>query len=170
MDVHESMLVEFGEEAKLTRKMLERVPYDNPQWRPHEKSMTMQRLSSHIAEIPFWMMKALYSDGLDFLQSGSMPERFYANSRDELLGKFSSMYEESSKALENAGDDLLNGLWTMRRGDQVIYRMTRVVVIRKWVFDHTIHHRGQLSVYLRLNNIPVPGMYGPSADEKTASG
>lgn len=166
MPLRNALLIEFREEAALTRKMLERVPFANPEWKPHEKSMTLQRLASHIAEIPFWMMRALHMDGMDFGQPGALPPRFYAKDSEELLQKFESSHREASEALEKATDEALDMKWIMRRGGQVIYALTKMVVIRKWVFNHTIHHRGQLSVYLRLNNVPVPGMYGPSADEK----
>ena len=165
MALNESMLAEYKQEAVLTKKMLERVPFDNPIWKPHEKSMTIQRLASHIAEIPVWMMRTLDMDGMDF-SILAQQERFHAKDNEELLKKFDDMYTQAYNALNLATDEQLMGNWSVRRGEQLVFVMPRVVAIRKWVFSHTIHHRAQLSVYLRLNNVPVPGMYGPSADEK----
>jgi uncharacterized damage-inducible protein DinB len=165
MPLHEALLTEYKEEAQLTRKMLERVPFTHPDWKPHEKSMTIQRLSSHIAEIPFWIKTALDTDGMDFLQTSARP-RFFAKDQSELLQKYDEMFEEACIALSKATDTQLLEGWSVRLGEKLLYTLPKIVVIRKWVFSHTIHHRGQLSVYLRLNDIPVPGMYGPSADEK----
>jgi uncharacterized damage-inducible protein DinB len=165
MALNESMLEEFKQEVVLTKKMLERVPFLDPVWKPHEKSMTIQRLSSHIAEIPVWMLRTLGNDGFDFSTIANQ-ERFHAKDNNELLQKFEEMHTRASDALQHATDEQLTGNWSARRGEQIIFNMPRIVAIRKWVFNHTIHHRGQLSVYLRLNNVAVPGMYGPSADER----
>ena len=165
MSMNLLMLEEYKQEAILTKKMLERVPFDNPLWKPHEKSMTIQRLSSHIAEIPVWMLRTIGKDGFDF-STLNPQERFYAKDSSELLQKFDQMYAQASEALKNASDEELMGDWAVSRAGQVIFSMPRVMAIRKWVFNHTFHHRGQLSVYLRLNNVAVPGMYGPSADER----
>jgi uncharacterized damage-inducible protein DinB len=164
MPLNETMLAEYNSEAPQTRKMLERVPFDHPEWKPHDKSMTIQRLSSHIAELPFWMMRILGSHEFDFL--ASRPERFIAKDKEELLKKFDEVRAEASAALQQASDEELLFKWVMRGGDKIYLTLPRMIVIRNFVFSHAIHHRGQLSVYLRLNNIAVPGMYGPSADER----
>jgi len=168
MALNTMMLEELKQEAELTRKMLQRVPFDNPTWHPHEKSMTIQRLSSHVAEISVWMTRILDADGFDFAQFATLTpqQRFHAKDTAELLQKFEDMYAQASATLGRATDEALLANWSVIRGGQTIYTLPRIVAIRKWVFNHAIHHRGQLSVYLRLNNIPVPGMYGPSADEK----
>jgi len=163
MALHEPLLKEFKAEGMLTRKMLERVPFDITDWTPHEKSMTIQRLSSHIAELPIWMTRILHAEEFDFL--GQRTERFFARDSAELLQKFEEMHADASRALQSASDEQLNFMWTLRRGEQIFFTRSRMIMIRNFVFSHIIHHRGQLSVYLRLNNIPVPGMYGPSADE-----
>jgi uncharacterized damage-inducible protein DinB len=164
MSILESLVLEHGKEGVLTRKMLESVPFDNPTWKPHEKSMTIQRLSSHIAEIPSWMMRVLEHDEIDFAKP--FPERFYAVSNEELLGKFDGEQAASMAILRASSEEKLLMIWTVRRGDRVFSQMQRFAAIQQWVFGHRIHHRGQLSVYLRLLDIPVPGMYGPSADER----
>jgi uncharacterized damage-inducible protein DinB len=164
MALNEPMLAEFKVESALTRKMLERVPFDNIDWQPHQKSMTIQRLSSHIAEIPLWMVRILQDKDFDF-QSHRM-ERFFARDNAELLKRFDEVQAQSRQALQEATDEQLLFRWSMRNGEQIFYTLPRWVAIRNMVFSHIIHHRGQLSVYLRLNQIPVPGMYGPSADER----
>jgi uncharacterized damage-inducible protein DinB len=164
MAINDAMLGEFMSESALTRKMLERVPFDNIDWQPHQKSMTIQRLSSHIAEIPLWMTRILQETDFDF--KSHRIERFFARDNPELLKRFDEVREQSSLALQKATDEQLLFKWSMRNGDQVYYTLPRWVAIRNLVFSHIIHHRGQLSVYLRLNQIPVPGMYGPSADER----
>jgi uncharacterized damage-inducible protein DinB len=163
MALHEPLLKEFKAEGMLTRKMLERVPFDNTDWTPHQKSMTIQRLSSHIAEIPIWMTRIVQAEEFDF-QAQRM-ERFFARDNAELLQKFDDMHAGATRVLQSASDEQLNFKWILRSGERIYYTLSRMIVIRNFVFSHIIHHRGQLSVYLRLNNIPVPGMYGPSADE-----
>ena len=165
MQLNKLMSEEYKQEAVLTKKMLERVPFNNPTWKPHEKSMTIQRLASHIAEIPIWMLRTLSADHFDFA-SVAQQEKYHAKDQAELLQKFEESYSRALEAFTRATEDVLMDSWTVRRGDQVIFSIPRIVAIRKWVFSHTIHHRAQLSVYLRLNGIPVPGMYGPSADER----
>ena len=164
MEIHEPMLAEFKVEGSLTRKMLERVPFENTDWTPHEKSMTIQRLSSHIAEIPIWMKRILGANEFDF--QGHRFERFFARDNTELLQKFDDVHAEASRVLQSASDEQMLFDWVLRSGEKIFFRLPRMVMIRNFVFSHTIHHRGQLSVYLRLNNVPVPGMYGPSADER----
>jgi uncharacterized damage-inducible protein DinB len=164
MNLKEILMSEFAQETALTRKMLEKVPFDNPQWKPHEKSMTMQRLSSHIAEIPLWANRTLDSDEFDFATAKF--ERFFAVSNAELLKKFQETSASATSLLKEVTDETLQANWSLKRGGHLIYSIPRIAVLRNYVFSHTAHHRGQLSVYLRLHNISVPGMYGPSADEK----
>jgi uncharacterized damage-inducible protein DinB len=164
MSLKEILLAEFAQETALTRKMLEKVPFDDPQWKPHEKSMTMQRLSSHIAEIPLWANRTLESDEYDFATAKF--ERFFAADNTELLRKFQETSASAAALLKEVTEEKLLSKWSLKRSGQIIYSIPRVGVLRNYVFSHTAHHRGQLSVYLRLNNISVPGMYGPSADEK----
>jgi uncharacterized damage-inducible protein DinB len=164
MNINEPMLAEFIAEGSLTRKMLERVPFDNADWTPHEKSMTIQRLSSHIAEIPKWMSRILQADELDF--ETYKFERFFARDNAGLLEKFEEIKDGAVRVLQSATDEQMLKTWILRSGDKTFFKLPRMVMIRKFVISHIIHHRGQLSVYLRLKQIAVPGMYGPSADEK----
>lgn len=166
MSLNQSLLEEYNREAALTRKMLERVPLDNPDWQPHDMSMTIQRLASHIAEIPLWTAFIVNAGAFDFAKT--VIERFFAKSNAELLERFNEKSAETNTILEKATDEQLLDNWTVRRGDIVVSSTPRITGFRSWVINHSVHHRGQLSVYLRLNNVPVPGMYGPSADERKA--
>ena len=164
MKLREILVAEFAQETSLTRKMLEKVSLENPEWRPHEKSMTIQRLSSHIAEIPLWAERILETDEFDFAMAKF--ERFLAGNTPDLLRKFQETSSTAASLLKEVTDESLTGTWTLKRNGQILYSMPRIAMLRNYVFSHTAHHRGQLSVYLRLNNISVPGMYGPSADER----
>jgi uncharacterized damage-inducible protein DinB len=164
MPLNEPLLTELKQESALSRKMLERVPFDIPDWKPHEKSMTMQRLSSHLAEMPAWMNRIIDNDEFDVASLASV--RFLAKNQEELLKKFDESLAIATNTLQEASDAVLQGQWTMIREGKAIYTRPKLQLLRSFVFSHAIHHRGQLSVYLRLNDIPVPGMYGPSADER----
>ena len=166
MALNQSLLEEYNSEVKLTRKMLEQVPFENPNWQPHEMSMTLQRLASHIAEIPFWTEYIVAKPDFDFAKT--VIERFYAKNTTEQLQKLDDKSAETISILQGATDEQLLSTWTMRRGELITSVLPRATAFRNWVIHHTIHHRGQLSVYLRLNNIAVPGMYGPSADDRKA--
>lgn len=162
MDVIQLLLKEMEQEAEITRKMLERVPDDNWDWKPHEKSMSMKNLSVHIAELPGWVNMALATSELDFTKMDYKPTE--VNSNSELLQLFEKSLQKGRSALSNAKEEDLLPKWTMRSGDKIHNVMTKYEVIRH-SFNQTIHHRAQLGVYLRLLNIPIPGTYGPSADE-----
>ena len=164
MPQKDAFIAELKQEAVNTRKMLERVPEDKFLWKPHEKSMTIGRLASHIAEIPVWVNRTLTADEFDFA-TASMVRNTYEN-RAALLKVFDEKQAEAIAALQNATDDMLNATYSIRRGEQVMFTMPRKVLLRNFAFNHLIHHRGQLSVNLRLLDVPVPGMYGPSADER----
>ncbi len=165
MNLIESFLTELQQEAKSTRKMLSRVPYDNPTWKPHEKSMAISNLSGHIAEIPSWINETIEKDELDFATMNYTPPIFTSN--EELLAFFDKTLDNAVKCFKACnGDDALMPNWTLRSGDQVYFTMPKYLVIRNMVLNHIVHHRAQLSVYLRLLNIAVPGMYGPTADEQ----
>jgi uncharacterized damage-inducible protein DinB len=158
-----AFLAELDNEAKVTRQCLERVPADKFDWKPHEKSMTFGRLASHIAEMFGWTKDTLKSDVLDFATMDYKP--FEPTSTEELLAFFDEQIASSKAALAEASDERFMTDWTMRNGEQVYFTMPKVAVMRTFVMNHIVHHRGQLSVYLRLNDIPVPSIYGPSADE-----
>jgi uncharacterized damage-inducible protein DinB len=158
-----AFLGELENEAKVTRQCLERVPADKFDWKPHEKSMTMGRLAVHCAEMFGWTKETLKKDVLDFATMENKP--FAPASTDELLAYFDDLIAKAKVILSETSDETFMTDWTMRNGDQVYMTMPKVAVMRTFVMNHIIHHRGQLSVYLRLNDIPVPSIYGPSADE-----
>lgn len=162
--LNQALIPEFKHEAASTRKILERVPFENPDWKPHEKSYTMARMAGHVAEIMQWTAATINTEGLDFAKSGYKP--FIPVSKEELLERFDAHCQEALSLLENVSDETLKGTWTLQHGEHVIFTLPRIATLRSFVMNHLIHHRGQLSVYLRLLNVPVPGMYGPSADER----
>lgn len=158
-----AFLAELDNEAKVTRSCLERIPADKFDWKPHEKSMTMIRLASHVAEMFGWTKTTVKQDVLDFSTMEYTP--FEPKSTGELLDFFDNHIAEAKTALAETSDETFLTEWTMRNGEQVYFTMPKVAVMRTFVMNHIVHHRGQLSVYLRLNDIPVPSIYGPSADE-----
>lgn len=162
MQIIPLLLKEMEQEAAITRKMLERVPDDKFDWKPHEKSMAMKQLTVHIAELPAWVKMGLTTSELDFAKMDYTPTP--VSSTQELLSIFEKSLTEGKSALSDAKEEDLLPDWTMRNGDQIYAVYTKYEVIRH-SFAQTIHHRAQLGVYLRLLNIPIPGSYGPSADE-----
>jgi len=154
---------ELEQEAATTRRFLQRVPMDKPDYKPHEKSMNMQALVAHLAELPGWAGMALNTSELDFSKMDYQPTTY--SSTEELLQIFEKSLAESKTALEAAKEEDLLPTWTMRTGDQVHATFTKYEVIRH-ALAQTIHHRAQLGVYFRLLDIPVPATYGPSADEQ----
>lgn len=162
MSILEMLLKEFEQEAITTRKILERVPNDKYDWKPHEKSMNIRSLATHIAELPTWITMALNSSGLDFATAPYSPPEI--NSTADLLDVFEKSLVSGRTSLSQAKEEDLLPSWTLRNGDKILSVMTKGEVIRHSL-SQTIHHRAQLGVYLRLLNIPLPGSYGPSADE-----
>lgn len=162
MHLNEPLLREFTHETATTLQALERVDEKRFGWRPHEKSMAYGRLASHIAEIPGWMNPILDMDVFE-LETGQAA--FNAKTSAELLSTFDDGVSQAKAALKAADDEKLLAPWVMKRDGTTIVDMPRIAVIRSWVLNHLIHHRGQLTVYLRLNGAPVPAVYGPSADE-----
>ncbi|MBS1518137.1 MAG: DinB family protein [Bacteroidetes bacterium] len=163
MTLSESLLAEFQREAQLTRKMLERLPDGKFDYKPHDKSMSLGKLSSHIADIPNWVGVTIETEELDFADFEYKP--FEANTRDELLKAFDGFVANAVEVFKRNDDEKLMGNWTMKNGDQVYFTMPKAAVLREFVFNHNTHHRGQLSVYLRMNDVPLPSIYGPTADE-----
>jgi len=153
---------ELDNEAAITRKMLSRVPDDKYDWKPHEKSMNIRQLAAHIAEIPGWIAMALNTSELDFAKGDYKPT--VVNSTQEVLDILEQSVASAKNSLENAKEEDLLPDWTMRNGDQVYMVLSKYEVIRH-AFAQIIHHRAQMGVYLRLLNVPIPGTYGPSADE-----
>jgi len=168
MGMNQALLGEFDHEMANTRKTLERVPEDKFGWKPHEKSMSLSRLASHLAEIPGWTVNTIDSESLDLAPPGAPPyQPTTPGSRKEILDLFDKNVAAARAALGRAGDDHLMKPWSLLKAGQTIFTMPRVAIFRGFIMSHTIHHRAQLGVYLRLNNIPVPAIYGPSADEGT---
>lgn len=158
-----AFLAEMDNEAKVARECLARVPADKFDWKPHEKSMTMGRLAVHVAEMFGWTKETLKQDVLDFATADFTP--FEPSTTEQLLAFFDDHVAKAKAILAETADETFFTDWTMRNGEQVYFTMPKVAVMRSFVMNHIIHHRGQLSVYLRLNDIPVPSIYGPSADE-----
>jgi uncharacterized damage-inducible protein DinB len=166
MAMKDGMLREFKHEMEGTRKMLERVPFENRAWKPHDKSHELHALSTHIARIPTWVERVMSRDDFDMAAPNAFPKYEPINNTQELLALLDKNSAVAIKELEGASDETLMKPWTFRAGDHVIFTLPKAAVIRNMAFNHQYHHRGQLSVYLRLLEVPVPGMYGPSADEK----
>lgn len=161
MNLIEIYLKELEQEAQTTRKMLSIVPDDSYNWQPHAKSMTISRLVSHVAEIFGWISMVLTTDELDFA-TAEQPLQYH-NTHD-ILAYFEANYIAAKANLQAANEAELDKPWTMRNGAVVFFTQTKAEVIRM-AFSQIIHHRAQLGVFLRLLNIPIPGSYGPSADE-----
>ena len=167
MPISQMLLPEFDQEFANTRKMLERVPEAKLSWKPHPKSMSMGELATHIAEVPGWMGVTIQQDSFDIAPPGGPAyQRPDVKSHKEILDLFDKNMPVARGALAAATDEQLMSNWTMLRGGQKMFSMPKLAVLRSFLLNHNVHHRAQLSVYLRLNDIAVPGMYGPSADEK----
>jgi uncharacterized damage-inducible protein DinB len=163
MSICESLAAELQQEAKTTRRLLERVPEESFGWKPHEKSMPLGRLAAHVAELPELILPALTQDELDFGSGDFKP--FEPRTNAELLEKFDRNISAAAEALQKQPDERMGDSWKLRSGDHVLFEMPRALVVRFVGLNHVIHHRGQLSVYLRLLDVPLPSIYGPSADE-----
>ena len=158
-----AFIAELEQEGATTRKVLERIPADKFDWKPHEKSYSMKQLAVHVAEMFGWTPPTLLQPELDFSKMDYKP----ADPKDtaELVELMDKNLGEAIDALKNTSDDAYGEPWSLRNGETIYFTMPRIAVMRGMVMSHIIHHRGQLSVYLRLNDIPVPSIYGPSADE-----
>jgi len=165
MKLSESLLPELDQEMAGTRKVLERVPEDKLAWKPHAKSFTMAQLATHLATISTWGTYTIEGDKFDLDAPGAMEPQPPAASRKELLEKFDTSLAKFRAALVTADDAQLLAPWSLVKGGHAIFTMPRIAVLRSMIMNHTIHHRAQLGVYLRLTDVPVPGLYGPSADE-----
>lgn len=166
MALSESLLPEFDHEMANTRKTLERVPDGKNDWKPHEKSMAMGGLATHLSNIPTWAVYTIEQDSLDLAPGGEpLPPAPMASSQAELLSNFDTNVARARAAIAGAGDAELFKPWTLLTNGKTILTLPKVAVLRSFVMNHLIHHRAQLGVYLRLNDIAVPSIYGPSADE-----
>lgn len=166
MAINTGLLKELEHEAIGTRKMLERVPFEKATWQPHEKSSSLISLSTHIARLPLWVERVVKNEGFDAGAPNAFPKLERPATKEELLATFDNSVAAANKSLENASDEALMTPWTFRNGEHIIFTAPRVSAIRSMGLNHIYHHRGQLTVYLRLLGVPVPGMYGPTADEQ----
>jgi uncharacterized damage-inducible protein DinB len=164
MKIGEQIWAELKQEAQTTRKLLAAVPFDKAEFKPHEKSMTLKRLASHVAEINGWWKECLLQDELDFAKDSG--ERKEYHSTEEIVAWHDELIQKAEKILADTPDEEFAKPWTMRQGEMIFFSLPKAVVVRSWCLNHLYHHRGQLTVYLRLLNVPVPGSYGPSADEQ----
>jgi uncharacterized damage-inducible protein DinB len=162
MPIAQTLLPEFDQEMANTRKMLECLPDGKFEYKPHEKSMTLGRLAAHTAEIPTYATATIQVERMDFTGD---EKPFSPATRKECLDAFDKHVAEARALLSKASDEELAKMWTLTYKGQQIFSMPRSAVLRSMVMSHLIHHRAQLGVYLRMNNLAIPGMYGPSADE-----
>ena len=161
MTIAKELLNELKQEAAVTRKYLESVPFDKKDYKPHEKSETLGRLAIHVAEIIAWWKSCIVDNELDFLDF----EPKDITSTSQLLFYFDELLLEAETVLEQAQDKDFEGLWSMRHGEDIFFTLPKKQVVRTFCLNHLIHHRAQLGVYLRLLDIPIPATYGPSADD-----
>ena len=159
-----SLLAELKEEAQVTRSILAVVPFDQLSYQPHPKSMTLQRLATHVAEINGWWKECLVNDELDFAKSEFKPKVFETN--DDLLAFHDDLVHKAEQILNNTSDEEFQKMWTMRNGNIIYFSRPKYEVVRSWCMNHLFHHRAQLGVYLRMLDIPLPGVYGPTADSQ----
>ena len=167
MSVAQMLLPEFDREIATTRRLLERVATETFDFKPHPKSGTMQWLAGHVALLPMWAVETMAKTELDLNPSdGSMEPPPAPTTTEELLQMFDTQAAAARAAIAGGADEDFMVDWTLLNAGEPVFTMPRVAVIRVFVMNPLIHHRGQLSVYLRLNDIPVPSIYGPSADEE----
>lgn len=167
MSLGQSLLPELDHEMAGTRRTLERVPEEKLGWRPHAKSMTLGGLASHVANLPSWLAYTVERESLDLAPVGQPPLRQEEmTSRQALLEHFDRHLAAGRAALAAASDEALLAPWTLLGGGKAFFTMPRMAVLRSFVMNHNVHHRAQLGVYLRLLDVAVPGLYGPSADER----
>jgi uncharacterized damage-inducible protein DinB len=162
MNVRESLLPEFDHETTMTRVVLERLPEAAFEWRPHPKSYTLGGLATHLAQIPHWGTSILTRDFYDLATSTTRPP---LTSLKEVLDTFDGHVREVRGVLVGLTDGQLLQPWALRRAEKIVLSMPRVSALRGFVVRHLVHHRGQMTVYLRLNDVPLPPLYGPTADE-----
>lgn len=172
MSIGKRMLPEFEIEMAVTRTMLERVPEDKLDWAPHPKSMTMGRLASHLAEMPSWSPAFIEADEWDMAPTDGGAEYSPPNlgTVAEMLDVFDQGVVKAKELLANVSDEAMLSSWSFKRAGEILSSAPKISVIRRMLMNHLIHHRAQLGIYLRLNDVPVPQTFGPTADESEFSG
>ena len=163
MNLIDPVLAELAHESATTRRLLDRVPERHLAWKPHEKSMTLGRLATHIAEIPGWVGSIVEKDEFDIAAGGYVPPTI--DRVPEIVAMFDRSVAAATETLKRQSDDRLLATWQLKKKGQLVVEMPRMGMIRTLLMNHLIHHRGQLSVYLRLQNVALPSIYGPTADE-----
>ena len=162
MAIRDALLADYDHEMGTTRRLLERLPDDRLAWKPHERSMSLGALATHLSRIPEWAGAILNESSFDL--EAVPPNADEQTSRAGILASFDAA-RARTRAWMDKSDGEYNAPWTLKRGGQQLFSVPRVAAFRSFVLHHIIHHRGQLSVYLRLNDVAVPAIYGPSADE-----
>jgi uncharacterized damage-inducible protein DinB len=165
MAIIDALIPEFDHEMGTTRRLLERVPEADFAWKPHEKSMALGQLAGHLANLLTWCGIILDQPFYDLAASGDDPRSRLPVSRAALLQEFDAKVSAARANLARRMDQEMTAPWTLKRGGQEVFTMPRISALRSFVMNHSVHHRGQLSVYLRLRNVPLPSIYGPTADE-----
>jgi uncharacterized damage-inducible protein DinB len=158
--IAQTFLPEFDQEMATTRRLLERVPSDKGQWKPHPKSFALAHLAQLVALMPGWLTNILGETSLDL----GAAKGYSYETTETLLGVFDTNVREAREALSKASDADFGVSWSLKHGERVLMSMPRVAVVRQTI-NHLVHHRGQLTVYLRLQDVPIPSIYGPTADE-----
>ena len=167
MSIASSLLPEFDTEIANTRRMVERVPDGKADWRPHPKSMPLGRLATHLSELPVWAVNACTQDELDIAPPGKTPYKpQILDTTTAIVAQLNKNAADARKALAATSDPDFMKPWTLKVSGKAVFTLPKITVVRSMVMNHMIHHRGQLSVFLRLLDVPVPATYGPSADEK----
>lgn len=165
MSISQMLLPELEQEYACSRRVLERIPYDKADWKPHARSMPLGKLAKHVADMPSWMKHTVEKDKVDLASFDPAEFNRLPATHADLLAMFDRNVAEAKAALAAASDAQLMGAWSLCTGDTTHFTLPRVAAIRSFVMNHNVHHRAQLTVYLRLLDVPVPGLYGPSADE-----
>ena len=165
MPLVDALLPEFDHEMAVTRKVLERVPDGQFEWKPHQKSMSLGQLAQHVATIPTWGKVSMSQDSYDLANDQRPGRAGQLPTRNDILSLFDRNVSDARSALVGKGDGEMMAQWTLKRGAHTIFSMPKASVWRSFVMNHLIHHRAQLGVYLRMHDIPLPSVYGPSADE-----
>lgn len=165
MRMIDPLLMEFDRECSTTRKVLSRIPPDKLAWKPHAKSYSLGQLAQHIAWLPHWIAGSLLPGGFDMATRGADFAVTEAASTEAVLATFEESVAAAKGAMAQLDDAKAMGSWTLRQGSKVMMEMPRIALVRTILLNHSIHHRGQLTVYLRLLDVPLPPIYGPTADE-----